>query len=314
MDLPTEFLCSRVKSTAWAAVCLFLALCSGFCLANDPDSVSLITGAAERGTDASQVLLAIAYLNGDGQIARDPVKAVYWFERAAIQGNAYAEERLGDLYGKGIGVERNQKLAFDWRIKAAKRGSLDAQVKIGSMYQDGIGVVKDIDQAIYWFRRAAADGSVEAQSLLARLDHFSADKELDQAGGRSWFEIAAKRGYEIARYFIDLLEDARYWIDEDWHHRLPGLEKVARDGDLEAAFQLGRRYEHGIGGAKHDNAIAIAWYLRAAEGGHTGAMHALAEIYGNGIAGVARNRTEAARWAGRAQMAVTGTRTAGSTQ
>lgn len=255
-----------------------LALHAGPGLAAGPDSVAMIAQAAERGADTSQVQLAVAYLNGSGGLARDPARAAYWFEQAAIRGNAYAEARLGDLYAQGLGVPENQTVAFDWRIKAARRGDAEAQLKVGRMYQEGIGVGRNMDQAIYWYRRAALEGNAEAQSQAGSFHRYGDDVEVTQASSRSAFERAAMRGYDLVRYFMDLVEDIGYWIEEDWHHRLPGLEKLARDGDAEAAYQLARRYEHGAGGVRQNSATALAWYQRAAEGGHPRALRELARI------------------------------------
>ncbi len=91
-------------TVAWVAASLALAFCSAIGFAAVPDAIAVLTRAAEHGADASQILLAVAYLNGDNGLARNPAKAAYWFERAAIQGNAYAEERLGDLYEQCIGL------------------------------------------------------------------------------------------------------------------------------------------------------------------------------------------------------------------
>lgn len=281
----------------WVAAFLALAFRAGTSLATEPASIDLIATAAEQGADSSQVLLAIAYLNGDDGRVQDMAKAAYWFEQAAIQGNAYAEERLGDLYEQGIGITKNPRLAFDWRMKAARRGSLDAQVKVGRMFQDGNGVGKDLDQAIYWFHRAAIEGNSEAHFLLEHLDHYGSDQEVDQAVGRTWFEAAAKRSYELAKQFMDVLDDVGYWVAENWYHRLPGLEKIARDGDLEAAYQLGRRYEKGTGGVARDYVAAIAWYQSAAQGNHTEAIRALNRLRANGDYGGHGHSEESARWA-----------------
>jgi hypothetical protein len=150
---------------------LVLAFFGSSGLALTSDDLKLIKPAAEGGSDSSQVLLAVAYLNGDGGLTKDPTQAVYWFEQAAIQGNAYAEERLGGLYAQGLGVPANPKLAFDWYFKAANRGVVPAQVKVGKMYQEGAGVGKDVEKAISWFHRAAAEGSAEAQFLLGKIHH-----------------------------------------------------------------------------------------------------------------------------------------------
>ncbi|MFA6314062.1 MAG: tetratricopeptide repeat protein [Sterolibacterium sp.] len=265
------------KNVAW--IVLVLSLCADLAMALGPDDLKLVMPAAERGSASSQILLAVAYLNGDGGLAREPAKAAYWFEQAAIHGNAYAEERLGDLYEQGLGVPANPKLAFDWRVKAANRGIVQAQVKIGRMYQEGLGVGKDVDQAIYWFRRAAIEGNPEAQFLLGRLYHYGSDVEVDHAAARSWFEKAAQQGYEGAVLILNLIESIGYQVDEGWHKRLPGLTKLAEDGDVEAQYQLAQRYEQGIGGVKMDSAMAVDWYRRAAAAGHPMAMRALAKIH-----------------------------------
>jgi TPR repeat protein len=289
------------RKIAWITVPLVLALCAVPCLALSPDELALVAPSAERGSAASQVLLAVAYLNGDGGLAREPARAAYWFEQAAIQGNAYAEKKLGDLYEQGLGVPANPKLAFDWRLKAANRGIVEAQLKVGKMYQEGAGVAKNIDQAIYWFHRAATEGNGEAQYLLGRLYHYGADVEVDRAAARSWFEKAALQGYEAAIHILNLIESIGYQLDEGWHNRQPGLKTLAEDGDLEAEYQLAQRYERGIGGFRKDAATALDWYRRAAAGGHLMAMRALAQIYSEGLDGVERSPTAAAEWATRAK-------------
>ena len=291
------------REIAWIAVPFFLALCAEPCLALSPDELALIAPAAERGGAASQVLLAVAYLNGDGGLVREPARAAYWFEQAAIQGNAYAEERLGDLYAQGLGVPANPKLAFDWRIKAANRGNINAQLKVGRMYQEGVGVAKDIDQAIHWFERAAAEGNAEAQFLLGKLYHYGGDVEVDRAAARSWFEKAAQQGYEGAVLLLNMIESIGYQIDEGWHNRLPELRTLAADGDLEAEYQLAQRYERGVGGVKKDAGTALDLYRRAANRGHLMAMKALVQIYSTGLDGVEPDPKAAAEWAAREKSA-----------
>ncbi len=289
------------KQAAWGAAVFFCVLFANPSQALTQHDLALITQSAEQGDSSSQLLLAIAYLNGDSQLAKAPDKATYWFEQAAILGNAYAEERLGDAYEQGVGVPVNEKLAFDWRMKAARRGIVLAQLKIGKMYQDGIGVDRDREQAWYWFRRAANEGNTEAQQLLARFHHYAGDVEVDRAVARSWFEKVAKQGYEGAILFLSVFDNIRYQADEVWHNRLPELHKVAEDGDLEAAYQLGLRYERGVGCVAKDAAAAVDWYRRAAAGEHRQAVLALARIYASGLGGVAPKADATVKWAARAK-------------
>ena len=264
-----------------------------------PDEVALISRGALRGNDASQVMLAVAYLNGDGGLHREPAKAAHWFELAALQGNAYAQERIADMYESGTGVSANLPVAYDWRLKAASRGNLPAQVKLAKMYLAGTGTQKDEARAREWLERAAVEGSAEAQYLLGRLAHESADSPARRAEARDWLARAAKRGYERASQLLNLIESIGYSVEEGWHNRVPELAKLAADGDAEAEYQLAQRYEHGGNGTAPDLAHAMRLYEAAANGGHRPAMLALSHILDTG-AGVPRDAAAARKWAERA--------------
>jgi hypothetical protein len=123
------------------------------------DEIKMVSTAAERGDDGSQVLLALMYQHGDNGSHKDEALAAHWFELAATQGNAYAQKMLGDIYAEGSGVPRNLRLAADWREKAANRGNIEAQCLLGKMYLNGEGVNKDQSKAEKWLQRAATEGN-----------------------------------------------------------------------------------------------------------------------------------------------------------
>lgn len=264
-----------------------------------PADIPLVTRNAERGNDASQVLLATAYLDGDGGLAKSPALAAHWYELAALQGNSYAQERIGDLYLSGNGVKANPTVAFDWMTKAAERGNLQAQVKLAKMYQQGIGTATGIDQSRHWLERAAAEGNAEAQYQLGKMDHAAATTHPERVQALSWLEKAAKQGYEKAVKLLNELESLGYGANEEWHHRFPQIQKLADDGDPEAEFQLAQRYEHGAGGVKKNIDEALHWYQRSATNGNRMAMLALSHIYEKGL-GVASDPVKAKEWASRA--------------
>jgi uncharacterized protein len=279
------------------ALLVVLSLVANSSFALNSEDVALVRKAAERGSDASQVLMGVAYLNGDGGLARDPARAAHWFEQAALQGNSYAETKLGEIYEQGLGVEKNLRLAFDWRLKAANRGDLPAQVAVGKMFRDGQGTDKNAALALHWFKRAATEGNAEAQYLLGRMYHEGVDVREDRVAARSWFEKAARQGYEAATAVLNLIESIGYGLEEGWHHHLPGLKMLANDGDIEAQYQLAQRYEHGVGGLKRDMAQALDWYSRSATGGNRMAMRTLSQIYATGEGGVAPDPVAAKAWA-----------------
>lgn len=273
-------------------------------LAIAPGDIPFIERTAQRGNDASQVLLATAYLNGDGGLPKVPGLAAHWFEQAALQGNSFAEERIGDLYEQGLGVTANPVLAFDWRIRAARQGNPQAQVKVARMYLAGLGVKQDRAEAMNWLQRAAAEGNAEAQFLLGKLGHEEATTPKARSEAMSWLELAARQGYQDAVELFHLLVSVGHDLENDFHRHRPNLVRMASDGDVEAQFMLAQRYEHGTSGEKKDMAAAVRWYERAAEGGHRTAMTALSRIYGEGD-GVPRDTDAARKWAERASAAST---------
>ena len=283
-----------------AVALLFLADANSYGMS--AEDVALITKYAESGSASSQVLLAVAYLNGDGGLSKEPAKAAMWFEKAAVQGNGYAEARLGDLYDEGLGVTENLKLAFDWREKAANRGNVKAQCELAKMYLEGRGVQKDSKKALQWLDRSANEGNPEAQYLLGRIYHLGTeDVAANRSLSKSWLDKAALQGSENAMQFIHWIQSLGYRLEKAWYNRVPALQKLADDGDSEAQYQLAVHYEKGLYGMKKDVAMALRWYKRAAAGGHQLAMNALHRIYSRGLDGVAPDPHAAQEWADKAK-------------
>jgi TPR repeat protein len=53
--------------------------------------------------------------------------AAKWYQKAADQGNATAQNNLGVLYQNGQGVEQSEEMAAKWYQKAADQGYAIAQ-------------------------------------------------------------------------------------------------------------------------------------------------------------------------------------------
>ena len=81
---------------------------------------------------------------------------VYWWTKAAEQGNIQAQLWLGVYYEQGRdGVKQDYVEAIKWLSVAAKQGQPDAQFTLGQMYENGEGVPQDYRLAAYWYRKAA---------------------------------------------------------------------------------------------------------------------------------------------------------------
>ena len=60
-------------------------------------------------------------------MTQDYGKARAYYEKAAAQGDADAQNNLGGLYARGDGVKKDLKKAREWLEKAAAQGNENAR-------------------------------------------------------------------------------------------------------------------------------------------------------------------------------------------
>ena len=101
--------------------------------------------------------------------AKNYQAAVDQFGKAAEQGYAPAQNTLGLMYTRGLGVTRDDAEAVNWYRKAAEQGYAPAQNNLGLMYQNGQGVAQDDAEAVGWYRKAAEQGYAPAKGILFSL-------------------------------------------------------------------------------------------------------------------------------------------------
>jgi len=131
-------------------------------------------------TAAEHFELGRRYALGDG-VPKDDKKAFECYTKAAEQGYADAQNKLGDWYSSGFGIT-NFRIAAEWYEKAAEQGHTGAQFSLGGLYKSGYSVnrnsfedihnpatdiQKNLDLAIKWFRKAAEGGYITQGGLSA---------------------------------------------------------------------------------------------------------------------------------------------------
>lgn len=84
-----------------------------------PDELVDMTNRSERGDASSQSKLGEHYLD-----IKDYDKGLYWMNRAAAQGNSWAMFRLYDAYRFGVGVPKDEVLAYKWILLIQPAGKL----------------------------------------------------------------------------------------------------------------------------------------------------------------------------------------------
>jgi TPR repeat protein len=151
-------------------------------------------------------------------LTENHVKAAYWYRKAAEQGNASAQQMLGEMYDAGHGVPQDYEQAAVWMCKAAERGSVDAQCRLSWMYDNGHGVPQDYAQAAYWYRKAAEQGDASAQYKLGNAYALGQGVPQDYAKAFFWLDLAASG--ELGRYNVEQ-EDVETYRDEVASHLSP---------------------------------------------------------------------------------------------
>ena len=127
-------------------------------------------------------------------------EAVPWYEKAAAQGHAKAQNNLGVAYseGRGVAVDKEKACrlfeqahkqlnnrdslenvalcndqtgkpqnAFESYLSAAEQGSPSAMRLVGQMYDSGEGTAQSYEWAVYWYRQAVLKNDAQAMYLLA---------------------------------------------------------------------------------------------------------------------------------------------------
>ena len=94
------------------------------------------------------------YEKGRG-VTQDFTQALSWYQKAADQGSALAQNNLGVMYAEGRGVIQDYSQALKWYRKAAEQNIAQAQYNLGNMYAFGRGVVQQGAAAVAWYLYAA---------------------------------------------------------------------------------------------------------------------------------------------------------------
>ncbi|WP_410056053.1 tetratricopeptide repeat protein [Roseobacter sp. HKCCA0434] len=105
--------------------------------------------------------------------------AEFW--PAARAGNADAEELIGVLYAMGLGVERDDRRAFEWYLRASMKGHPGAQSGIGWYYEVGRGVPVDLVRAYMWYTLSAIGGDPDAAISLEEVVKKMTREQIDEA-------------------------------------------------------------------------------------------------------------------------------------
>jgi len=126
----------------------------------------LLLKAAESHNSHAMFLLGVAYRD---QIPSNMSEAVKWLTLSTERNNVRAQLDLGDIYLKGIGIDKDPQKAFRYYMSASSNGNPLAAYRISMMYKAGLGVEQNMEKYREFLRMAAEggniDGILEARNL-----------------------------------------------------------------------------------------------------------------------------------------------------
>ena len=249
--------------------------------------------AAEQGLASAQTKLGLCYYNGTGTV-ENKSEAFHWLKKSAEQGYAQAQYNLGVCYEYGTGTAVNKTEAVRWYKKSAEQGYANAQNNLGVCYENGTGTAVNKTEAVRWYKKAAEQGLAIAQYNLGVCYENGTGTEVNKPEAFRWYKKAAEQGLANAQNNLAVCYANGEGTEVNKPEAFRWYKAATEQGLKEAQNNLAVCYENGTG-TEVNKPEAFRWYKKSAEQGNTIAQYNLARCYANGE-GTEVNKPEAFRW------------------
>ncbi len=262
----------------------------------------LVEDAAHKGVAEAQILFGTwhqvtLYAKYDYKVA------MQWYQRALECDEkdvvAMANMMIGNLYHKGMGVEKDAEKAFEYFKKSAEMGEMAAMQIIAEFHDKGYGkIAVDFVEAMRWREKLADKGDIVSSFLVGIRYMVGAEgMERDPGKGLRYIRYAADRGSAPAQKVIlgfytdkdnsfgQKTDDVKafYWLKKMAENKLVLEHQDLAIGDkildgLRGIIEIPVYYQ-----VLHEEAVIFAWAD-------------LMSVYGDGRYGVQKDVLEADRW------------------
>lgn len=201
-------------------------------------------------------------------------------EVAMKAGNLAAYHNMGNLYRKGLGVEKDLSRAFELYLHAAELGHMEDQGNVGYMYMQGQGVKQDYKQAMKWLAMAGDQNWAPALDKIGLLYLNGFGTKVDVAKAIDFFQRGTSLGDRNAMVNLATLYMQGNGVKQDNAIARDIFLRAARLGAVAAYMNLGNIYNEGKG-VKPDPMEAAFWYTLASREGREEALQQLQGILGS---------------------------------
>ncbi len=159
-------------------------------------------------------------------------------EKLAMFGNIDAQKKLGwkGMYEQETSTFEYFNKALFWYTKAAEQGDVEAQESLGRMYFEGEEILADYKKSAYWLQKAIEQGNNISSSLLSDLNDSDEDEEEEKK--RSYlFNFSLENGGVTAAVKSKKTKKSSK-ANTDNETDLADVEKLASLGDPDAQYRL----------------------------------------------------------------------------
>ena len=124
-------------------------------------------------------------------------ESLQWYQKAAKQGNAEAEDCLGNDYIGGAGGFRSRRAIY-WFHKSAEQGYAPGELDLGMI----IGS-QNCNRSLYWMQKAVNQRYGNAE-IIVSLDYLNGTDCLPKNHNKAtyWMQKAANQGNAFAKDFL----------------------------------------------------------------------------------------------------------------
>jgi TPR repeat protein len=242
---------------------------------NDPDVVVCFVCGERLGPSISKCKKC-------GTLKQDYSNVLKWYQKAAKDGDDCAQERLGDMYLKGIGTDRDYKKALAWYLKSAEQGNDTSKAQLGTMYEQRLGVDQDYQKALALYRESAEAGNALGQARLGDMYYRGIGVEKDYEKAFEYFQASAIKGNNHSQAKLGDMYLLGLGVKTDYRKALKFYQESAEQGNGHSQAQLGGMYLHGVA-VDRDYQKALAWYQKSVEQGNDMAQANLGHMVEKGL-------------------------------
>ena len=169
--------------------------------------------AAKSGNKYAKITMAGIYSNGDNEFY-DMNKAIRLYKDCAENENepdTFSMYRLGAIYLKGKGVEKNIELGLHYLNNAIDEGNSFAKVTLADFYADSTHSRYNITKAIQLYKDCIKnDSDSYSMSRLGSIYLFGHGVDKDEALGLKYLNDAVANGNEHAKKTIEFYNNMKH--------------------------------------------------------------------------------------------------------